>query len=192
MGSKSDFPKSCKNQLGGPPKITLAKWCGLSGCMCMCLPVAVQRDATPKALCIHTPPSANHVKISTRSANQAGFGSKGGENVPRMPVSRQKMQGHFWTPQGHFWTLPSPRVGEAVRVKIRISPKSSKNQLRGPQRKPPTQWHGVSGRHGRMAHVCAFTPSWVICARFASTTTQTLLLFFFVGVWHELTLLNRR
>ena len=31
--------------------------------------------------------------------------------MPRMPVSRQKMQGHFWTPQGHFWTLPSPRVG---------------------------------------------------------------------------------
>ena len=121
----------------------------------MCLPVAVQRDATPKALCIHTPPSANHVKISNRSANQAGFGSKGGENVPRMPVSRQKCRVTFGPRRVTFGPLPGPCEGGAVRVKNKIPPKSAKNQLWGPLRKPPAQWRSVSGRNGQMAHACA-------------------------------------
>ena len=57
----------------------------------------------------------------------------------------------------------------AIWVKNKISPKSSKNQLRGPLRKRPAQWHSVSGRNGRMARACAFASSWVVCARFASS-----------------------
>ena len=38
---------------------------------------------------------------------------------------------------------PAPVGVGAIWVKIRISPKSSKNQLRGPLMKPPAQWHSV-------------------------------------------------
>ena len=93
----------------------------------MCLPVAVQRDATPKALCIHTPPSANHVKMSNSSAKQAGCGSKGGENVPRMPVSREKWYLGTKPRRATLDPCLAPVWAGAIWVKTKISPKSSKN-----------------------------------------------------------------
>ena len=111
MGSKSEFPQILQKPARGTSKDDSRR-------MVRLIRVHVHVFASGRAKGCNTQSpmythtlSANHVKISTASANQGGFGSKGGENVPRMPVSRQKMQDHFWTPQGHFWTPAWPLCG---------------------------------------------------------------------------------
>ena len=150
--------------------MTLAKWCGLSGCMCMCSPVAVQLKGcnTQSPMYTHTA-ERQPCQNKQQECKPSWIWKQGWGKCTQNAREPRKMVPWHQTPQGHFGPLPGPCVGGGNMGQNQNFPKIFQKLAEGTSKEaacPMAQRIWAKWSNGTCLRIA---PSWVVCARFASS-----------------------